>query len=192
MVAVLLSAGVKPNLVTDPTPANPGGCTSADLASSNRYDGLAAYLSEKALVEQFKEMSMAGNVNGSLDTSSTDNLNTDNLSEDQLYLIDMSAAYQTTAEPAARIQAAFREHSLKLRTQEIQFSISEAEARGIVVAMKIQHAFRKYESRKRMTAAARIQHRFRTWKIRKEFLNLRRLAIKIQVSPLSLTSLWRG
>ncbi|KAF5452276.1 hypothetical protein F2P56_027296 [Juglans regia] len=180
MVAALLSAGAKPNLVTDPTPGNPGGCTSADLASSKGYDGLAAYLSEKALVEQFNEMSIAGNASGSLDTSSTDNLNTENLSEDQLYLKDTLAAYQTTAEAAARIQAAFRERSLKRRTQEIQFSISEAEAHSIVAAMKIQHAFRKYESRKRIAAAARIQHRFRTWKIRKEFLNLRRQAIKIQ------------
>ncbi|KAG6726316.1 hypothetical protein I3842_02G075400 [Carya illinoinensis] len=180
MVAVLLSAGAKPNLVTDPTPGIPGGCTSADLASLNGYDGLAAYLSEKALVEQFNEMSIAGHASGSLDTSSTDNLNTENLSEDQLYLKDTLAAYMTTAEAAARIQAAFRERSLKLRTQKIQLSIPEAEARSIVAAMKIQHAFRKYESRKRIAAAARIQHRFRTWKIRKEFLNLRRQAIKIQ------------
>ncbi|KAG7991212.1 hypothetical protein I3843_02G063300 [Carya illinoinensis] len=180
MVAVLLSAGAKPNLVTDPTPGIPGGCTSADLASLNGYDGLAAYLSEKALVEQFNEMSIAGHASGSLDTSSTDNLNTENLSEDQLYLKDTLAAYMTTAEAAARIQAAFRERSLKLRTQKIQLSIPEAEARSIVAAMKIQHAFRKYESRKRIAAAARIQHRFRTWKIRKEFLNLRHQAIKIQ------------
>ena len=43
MVAILLSAGVRPNLVTDPTPQNPGGCTAADLAYMKGYDGLAAY-----------------------------------------------------------------------------------------------------------------------------------------------------
>jgi hypothetical protein len=181
MVGVLLTAGAKPNLVTDPTPENPGGLTAADLASLKGYDGLAAYLSEKALVEQFKDMSIAGNVSGSLDTSATDTVNTENLSDDQPYLKDTLAAYRTTAEAASLIQAAFRERSLKRRTEEVQFSIPEAEARSIVAALKIQHAFRHFESRKRMVAAAHIQHRFRTWKIRKEYLNLRRHTIKIQV-----------
>ncbi|KAG6731648.1 hypothetical protein I3842_01G139700 [Carya illinoinensis] len=140
----------------------------------------SAYLSEKALVEQFNDMSIAGNASGSLDTTSTDTLNAENLAEDQLYLKDTLAAYRTAAEAAARIQSAFREHSLKLRTQEVELSVPEAEARSIVAAMKIQHAFRKYESRKKIAAAARIQYRFRTWKIRKGFLNLRHNTIKIQ------------
>ncbi|KAL4643095.1 hypothetical protein ACB092_02G068600 [Castanea dentata] len=182
MVASLLSAGAKPNLVTDPTPKNPGGSTAADLASLKGYDGLAAYLSEKALVEQFKDMSIAGNISGSLDTSATDAVITENLSEDQIYLKDTLAAYRTTAEAAARIQAAFRDHSLKVRTKEVEFSTPEDEARNIIAAMKIQHAFRNFESKKKMAAAARIQYRFRTWKIRKDFLNMRRHAIKIQAA----------
>ncbi|XP_075653924.1 calmodulin-binding transcription activator 5 isoform X2 [Castanea sativa] len=182
MVASLLSAGAKPNLVTDPTPKNPGGSTAADLASLKGYDGLAAYLSEKALVEQFKDMSIAGNISGSLDTSATDTVITENLSEDQIYLKDTLAAYRTTAEAAARIQAAFRDHSLKVRTKEVEFSTPEDEARNIIAAMKIQHAFRNFESKKKMAAAARIQYRFRTWKIRKDFLNMRRHAIKIQAA----------
>lgn len=182
MVAVLLSAGAKPNLVTDPTSDNPGGRTAADLASLNGYDGLAGYLSEKALVEQFKDMSIAGNVSGTLDTSTNDFVNPENLCEEELNLKETLAAYRTAADAAARIQVAFREHSLKIRTQAVENSNPEIEARNIVAAMKIQHAFRNYESRKKMAAAARIQHRFRTWKIRKEFLNLRRQAIKIQVT----------
>nr|POE57433.1 calmodulin-binding transcription activator 5 [Quercus suber] len=182
MVAALLSAGAKPNLVTDPTPKNPGGSTAADLASLKGYEGLAAYLSEKALVEQFKDMSMAGNISGSLDTSATDTVITENLSEDQIYLKDTLAAYRTTAEAAARIQAAFRDHSLKVRTKEVEFSAPEDEARSIIAAMKIQHAFRSFESKKKMAAAARIQYRFRTWKIRKDFLTMRRHAIKIQAA----------
>jgi len=182
MVGVLLSVGAKPNLVTDPTPENPGGCTAADLASLKGYDGLSAYLSEKALVEQFKDMRIAGNVSGYLDTSATDTVNTENLSEDQPYLKDTLAAYLTTAEAASLIQAAYRERSLKRQTEEVQFSVPEAEARSIVAALKIQHAFRNFESRKRIMAAGRIQHRFRTWKIRKEYLNLRRHTIKIQVT----------
>ncbi|XP_050216986.1 calmodulin-binding transcription activator 5 [Mercurialis annua] len=181
MVAVLLSAGAKPNLVTDPTKENPGGCLAADLASAEGYDGLAAYLSEKALVAHFKDMSIAGNVSGTLpETSSTDIVNSQNLSEEELYLKDTLAAYRTTADAAARIQSAFREHSLKVQTRAVQFANPEDEARNIVAALKIQHAFRNYESRKKMAAVVRIQYRFRTWKMRKEFLNMRRQAIKIQ------------
>jgi hypothetical protein len=181
MVATLLSCGAKPNLVTDPTPQNPGGCTAADLAYMKGYDGLAAYLSEKCLVEQFNDMSLAGNISGSLDTTTNDPVNPENLTEDQMHLKDTLAAYRTTAEAAARIQAAFREHSLKLRYQAVQFISPEEEARQIVAAMKIQHAFRNFETRKAMAAAARIQYKFRSWKLRREFLNMRRQAIKIQV-----------
>ncbi|KAK7329526.1 hypothetical protein VNO77_23696 [Canavalia gladiata] len=182
MVANLLSCGARPNLVTDPTPENPGGCTAADLAYMKGYDGLAAYLSEKSLVEQFNDMSLAGNISGSLETSSTDPANPENLSEDQLYLKETLAAYRTAAEAAARIQAAFREHSLKLRTQAIQFSSPEDEARQILAALKIQHAFRSFETKRMMAAAARIQHTYRTWRYRREFLHMRRQAIKIQAA----------
>ncbi|XP_061344790.1 calmodulin-binding transcription activator 5-like [Gastrolobium bilobum] len=182
MVATLLSFGARPNLVTDPTPQNPGGCTAADLAYMKGYEGLAAYLSEKSLVEQFNDMSLAGNISGSLETNTADPVNSENLTEDQLYLKDTLAAYRTTAEAAARIQAAFREHSLKLRYNTIKVCSPEDEARQIVAAMRIQHAFRNFETRKRMTAAARIQHRFRTWKFRRDFLHMRRQAIKIQAA----------
>ncbi|XP_020235106.1 calmodulin-binding transcription activator 5 [Cajanus cajan] len=182
MVATLLSSGAKPNLVTDPTPQNPGGCTAADLAYMKGCDGLAAYLSEKSLVEQFNDMSLAGNMSGSLETRSTDPVNSENLSEDQLYLKDTLEAYRTAAEAAARIQAAFREHSLKLRFQAVESISPEDEARQIVAAMRIQHGYRNYKSKKKMAAASQIQLRFRTWKHSREFLNMRRQAIKIQAA----------
>ncbi|OMO53573.1 IQ motif, EF-hand binding site [Corchorus capsularis] len=182
MVAVLLSAGAKPNLVTDPTTQNPSGCTAADLASSKGYDGLAAYLSEESLVAQFNDMSVAGNASGSLQTSRIETTNLDNLNEDEVYLKDTLAAYRTAADAAARIQTAFREHSLKIRTQAVQSFSPEDEARHIVAALKIQHAYRNYETKKKMAAAARIQYRFRTWKMRKDFLNMRRQAVKIQAA----------
>ncbi|KAE8731029.1 Calmodulin-binding transcription activator 6 [Hibiscus syriacus] len=185
MVAVLLSAGAKPNLVTDPTTQNPNGCTAADLASSKGYEGLAAYLSEEALVAQFNDMAVAGNASGSLQTSRTETTNTDNtdnLNEDELYLKESLAAYRTAADAAARIQNAFRVHSLKIRTKIIESSTPEDEARHIVAALKIQHAFRNYEAKRQMAAAARIQYRFRTWKMRKEFLNMRRHAVRIQAA----------
>ncbi|XP_017974984.1 PREDICTED: calmodulin-binding transcription activator 5 [Theobroma cacao] len=182
MVAVLLSAGAKPNLVTDPTAQNPSGRTAADLASLKGYDGLAAYLSEEALVAQFNDMAVAGNASGSLETSRTETTNRENLNEEELYLKETLAAYRTAADAAARIHTAFREQSLKMRTKAVQFSNPEDEARNIVAALKIQHAFRNFETRKKMAAAARIQYRFRTWKIRKDFLALRRQAVKIQAA----------
>ncbi|KAG5555226.1 hypothetical protein RHGRI_012685 [Rhododendron griersonianum] len=180
MVAALLSAGAKPNLVSDPTSENPGGFMASDLASKNGYDGLAGYLAEKALVEHFKDMTIAGNVSGSLQSTTPELVNSGNLDEEELYLKDTLSAYRTAADAAARIQAAFREQSFKQRTKAAQVSSPEDEVRTIIAAMKIQHAFRKYETRKKITAAARIQDRFRTWKIRKDFLNKRRQAIKIQ------------
>uniref|UniRef100_A0A2P2LW52 Calmodulin-binding transcription activator 5 isoform X3 n=2 Tax=Rhizophora mucronata TaxID=61149 RepID=A0A2P2LW52_RHIMU len=180
MVAVLLSAGAKPNLVTDSTSQHPGGCTAADLASGKGYDGLAAYLSEKALVAQFQDMHVAGNVTGSLQTDATETVSSENLSQDELYIKDTLAAYRTAADAAARIQVAFREHSLKVQAKAVQISNPESEARNIIAAMKIQHAFRNFEGRKKMAAAARIQYRFRTWKMRREFLNMRHHVIRIQ------------
>ncbi|MFS7909215.1 putative transcription factor CG1-CAMTA family [Helianthus anomalus] len=186
MVASLLSAGANPNLVTDPTSENPSGCTPADLASKSGFEGLAAYLAEKALVSHFEAMTLAGNVSGSL--QSTVPTNDDNaptlplnqVTEEEQYLKDTLAAYRTAADAAARIQAAFREQSFKLRSKEVEYSNTEDEARCIIAAMKIQHAFRNHETKKLMAAAVRIQYRFRTWKIRKDFLNKRRHAIKIQ------------
>ncbi|KAL2921194.1 Calmodulin-binding transcription activator 5 [Bienertia sinuspersici] len=186
MVAALLSAGAKPNLVTDPTSENPGGCTAADLAAKRGFEGLAAYLSEKALVQQFEDMKIAGNAGGSIETHTYEtanaNANSNDITEDELNLKDTLAAYRTAADAAARIQVAFREHTLKQRTKDVELLSPEAEARYIVAALKIQHAFRNYELKKQMAAAARIQYRFRTWKIRKEFLNMRRKATKIQAA----------
>ncbi|PHT66961.1 Calmodulin-binding transcription activator 5, partial [Capsicum annuum] len=179
MVATLLSAGAKPNLVTDPTSENLGGCTASELASKNGHEGLGAYLAEKAIVAQFKDMALAGNISGSLQTT-TESINPGNFTEEELNLKDSLAAYCTAADSAARIQAAFRERSLKARTKAVESSNQEMEARNIIVAMKIQHAFRNYEMQKQLAAAARIQYRFRTWKMRKEFLHMRRQAIKIQ------------
>lgn len=179
MVATLLSAGAKPNLVTDPTSENLGGCTASDLASKNGHEGLGAYLAEKALVAQFKDMTLAGNISGSLQTT-TESINPGNFTQEELNLKDSLAAYRTAADAAARIQAAFRERELKVRTEAVESSNTEMDARSIIAAMKIQHAFRNYEMQKQLAAAARIQYRFRTWKMRKEFLHMRRQAIKIQ------------
>ncbi|KAL3634646.1 hypothetical protein CASFOL_021700 [Castilleja foliolosa] len=181
MVAALLSAGARPNLVTDPTSENPGGYTPADIASKNGYDGLAGYLAEKALVTQFNEMTLAGNASGSLQNNSYDV--TPELpyeEKEKIYLRDTLAAYRTAADAAARIHSAFRERSLKVRTEAAEAANPNMEARTIVAVMKIQHAFRRFETRKEMGAALRIQYWYRTCKVRKNFLSMRRHAVRIQ------------
>ncbi|KAF9607258.1 hypothetical protein IFM89_033465 [Coptis chinensis] len=182
MVAVLLSTGANASLVADPTSEFPGGCYASDLASKNGYEGLAAYLAEKGLTDHFRLMSLSGNISGSLQSNKIDSVNPGNLSEEQLCQKDTLTAYRTAAEAASRIQSAFRENSLMLQKKAVEKSNPETEARNIIAAMKIQHAFRNYETRKQIRAAARIQYRFRTWKIRKDFLNMRRQAIKIQAA----------
>ncbi|XP_068659934.1 calmodulin-binding transcription activator 5-like [Aristolochia californica] len=183
MVAFLLSAGANPSLVSDPTPQCPGGYTAADLASIKGYDGLAAYLAEKGLTAHFKAMSLSGNISGTLQTSETPvPVKPENVYDDELCVKDSLAAYRTAADAAARIQAAFREQTLKLKTKAAELEKTEVEATGIIAALKIQHAFRNYSTRKRMAAAARIQFRFHTWKIRKDFLNMRRQTIRIQAA----------
>ncbi|MCI60411.1 calmodulin-binding transcription activator 5, partial [Trifolium medium] len=69
MIVTLQSAGAKSYLVTDPTSEDPGGVTAADLASKSGYEGLAAFLAEKSLVEHFSDMKVAGNATGSLQTT---------------------------------------------------------------------------------------------------------------------------
>ncbi|CAF1933795.1 unnamed protein product [Brassica oleracea var. botrytis] len=183
MVAALLTAGAKPNLVTDSRKDNLGGCTPADLAQQNGFDGIAAYLAEKCLVAQFVAMKLAGNISGTLETCKGEMSNQGPLPDDEQNLKDALAAYRTAAEAAARIQGAFREKALKTaRSKVIQFDNKEEEAKSIIAAMKIQNAFRKYDTRRKIEAAYRIQCRFQTWKMRKEFLNIRRQAIRIQAA----------
>ncbi|ESQ55836.1 hypothetical protein EUTSA_v10024342mg [Eutrema salsugineum] len=183
MVAALLSAGARPNLVTDPTKEYLGGCTAADLAQQKGYDGLAAFLAEKCLVAQFSDMKIAGNITGNLEGIKAEtSTNPGNANEEEQSLKDTLAAYRTAAEAAARIQGAFREHELKVRSSAVRFASKEEEAKNIIAAMKIQHAFRNYETRRKIAAAARIQYRFQTWKMRREFLNMRNKAIRIQAA----------
>ncbi|KAF2546973.1 hypothetical protein F2Q70_00023271 [Brassica cretica] len=113
MVAALLTAGAKPNLVTDSRKDNLGGCTPADLAQQNGFDGIAAYLAEKCLVAQFVAMKLAGNISGTLETCKGEMSNQGPLPDDEQNLKDALAAYRTAAEAAARIQGAFREKALK-------------------------------------------------------------------------------
>lgn len=189
MVAALLSAGANASLVSDPTPECPGGCLAADLASNGGFDGLAIYLSEKGLTAHFQAMSLSGNISGPTapaSSSLTRYESIEHLSEQELCLKDSLAAYRNAADAADRIQAAFRERALKLKTKAVQLVEPELEAKAIVAALRIQHAYRSHNRRIMLKAAARIQGHFRTWQARRNFLNMRKQVIKIQVSTRTL------
>jgi hypothetical protein len=189
MVAALLSAGANPSLVTDPTSDSPGGCTPADLAAKQGYVGLAAYLAEKGLTAHFESMSLSKDTGRSPSRAKLTKVQSEkfeNLSEQELCLKESLAAYRNAADAASNIQAALRDRTLKLQTKAIQLANPEIQAAAIVAAMRIQHAFRNYNKKKEMRAAARIQNHFRTWKVRRNFTNMRRQAIRIQVSCMFL------
>lgn len=124
MVASLLSAGANPSLVTDPTPDYPGGYTAADLADKQGFEGLAAYLAEKGITAHFKAMSLHGNIDSDTNSKSTSTSRPDdhlftNLGEEELCLKESLAAYRNAADAASKIQAAFRERTLKLQTDAV-------------------------------------------------------------------------
>ncbi|XP_042441133.1 calmodulin-binding transcription activator CBT-like isoform X1 [Zingiber officinale] len=185
MIAALLSAGANPSLVTDPTSHSPGGSMASDLASKQGFNGLAAYLAEKALAAHFEAMSLSGNMNtegvpAKTSIANFENAYSQNLSEQELCLKESLDAYRNAADAADRIQSAMRERALKLQTKAVRLHKPEMEASHIVAAMKIQHAYRNYNRRKMMKAATRIQSYFHTWKMRRDFVNKRKKAIKIQ------------
>lgn len=183
MVAVLLAAGANASLVTDPRPESPGGWTPADLAFKKGFEGLAGYLAEKALTTHLSKLTLYDNndprkniIVGELEIF-------ENLTEDELCMRDSLAAVRIATEAAAKIQAAFREHSFKLRVKSFESadkSLTREEAFKMIAALRIQRAYRDHREKKQIAAVRRIQHKFRGWKARKEFLNLRQQVIKIQ------------
>lgn len=183
MVAVLLAAGANASLVTDPRPESPGGWTPADLAFKKGFEGLAGYLAEKALTTHLSKLTLYDNndprkniIVGELEIF-------ENLTEDELCMRDSLAAVRIATEAAAKIQAAFREHSFKLRVKSFESadnSLTREEAFKMIAALRIQRAYRDHREKKQIAAVRRIQHKFRGWKVRKEFLNLRQQVIKIQ------------
>eukprot|EP01018_Ginkgo_biloba_P027389 Gb_35291 [translate_table: standard] len=182
-VAALLAVGAKANVVTDPTPEFPGGRTPADLASEKGYEGIAGYLAEKALTTHFEDLTIYDKHDARKQSNVTEFEELEGLTEDQLCMRDSLAAVRTAAEAAAKIQAAFREHSFKLRVKAFELddhAATKEEAFKMIAALKIQKAYRNHREKRQFAAAMRIQHKFRGWKIRREFLNLRQQVIKIQ------------
>ena len=197
MVASLLAAGAKPGTVSDPTPENPSGCTPADIAASRGYDGLAGYLSEKALICHLNTLTLEENNSDKRSAEDEGQRVVEYLRrsqslrrsiktrEDEVIFEETLSAVGQATTTSGRIQAAFRTYFLRERLHAIE----EADEYGFSLAeqlavRKLQRAYRRHQEQKRKEdAALQIQNRFRGWKIRKDFVNLRKSAVKIQVCP---------
>ena len=66
----------------------------------------------------------------SLQIASTNSTSPGIFTEEDLYLKDTLAAYRTAADAAARIQAAFKEQSLRVQANAVKLSNPEDEARN--------------------------------------------------------------
>ncbi|QHO49722.1 calmodulin-binding transcription activator 4 isoform X1 [Arachis duranensis] len=110
-VIALVKLGAVPGLVDDPKSAFPRGKTTADLASSRGYKGVAGYMAEADLVNQLSRLTVNENEKDNIAT----NLATDNAFEfadtdsskmtmdEQCYLRESLAAFQKLAYAAASI-----------------------------------------------------------------------------------------
>ncbi|XP_057509434.1 calmodulin-binding transcription activator 4-like isoform X1 [Actinidia eriantha] len=193
MVAALIASGASAWAVTDPNSLDPTGKTPASVAASSGHKGLAGYLSEVALTSHLSSLTLEGKElsKGSPDGEAEIDVNNFlqrniDTNEDQNSLKDTLAAVRNAAQAAARIQAAFRAHSFRRRTQKEnpsdaassanEYNILSNDIQGLSVASKL--AFRN--ARDYNTAASSIQKKFRGWKGRKDFLAFRQKVVKIQ------------
>lgn len=196
MATSLLASGAFAGAVTDPTSQDPLGKTAGAIAASSGHKGLAGYLSEADLtshlsaltteecefskgtavleaeraVERISERTVQLEVGGT---------------EDELSLIDSLAAVRNSAQAAARIQAAFRAHSFRMRqlefaTERDEYGMTSDEIFGLSSSCKNQRVAHSSRDLKFDKAALSIQKKFRGWRGRKDFLTLRRNVVKIQ------------
>ena len=200
MVAALIASGASAWAVTDPNSLDRTGKTPASVAASSGHKGLAGYLSEVALTSHLSSLTLEGkelskgspDAEAEIDANNFLQRNIDT-NEDQNSLKDTLSAVRNAAQAAARIQAAFRAHSFRRRTQKEdasdaassanEYNILSNDIQGLSVASKL--AFRN--ARDYNTAALSIQKKFRGWKGRKDFLAFRQKVVKIQVPCFSFT-----
>ncbi|WOL03728.1 calmodulin-binding transcription activator 4-like isoform X1 [Canna indica] len=194
MVAALLAAGASAGALTNPNAQDPAGKPPASLAVSNGHKGLAGYLSEAALTSHL--FSLTTEKTRSLEGPAyvESNSGVDNISErraylqggtdDQLSLKDSLAAVRNATQAVARIQAAFRAHSFRMKEQKTALvqgnDMSLTDIHGFAVASRSRKAFLGFRDQKMDKAAVSIQKNYRCWKRRKEFVHLRTNVVKIQ------------
>ncbi|KAL5552631.1 hypothetical protein UlMin_040032 [Ulmus minor] len=189
MVATLVASGASAGAVTDPTTQDPVGKTPASIAATNGHKGLAGYLSEVALTSHLSSLTLEESElsKGSAEVEAEKTVNSiskQNLigNEDRLSLKRTLAAVRNAAQAAARIQAAFRAHSFRKRTQKEaafsgvdEYGLNADEIQGLSAMSKTFGKPRDHNS-----AALSIQKKYRGWKGRKDFLAFRQKVVTIQ------------
>ncbi|XP_078433895.1 calmodulin-binding transcription activator 4-like isoform X2 [Wolffia australiana] len=193
MVSALLAAGASAGAITDPSTRDPIGMTAASIAEANGHQGLAGYLSEISLNDHLAALTME---HSEISKKST-NLITQEVNkrsdvnewthasetEDQISLKYSLEAARSAAQAAARIQAAFRAHSFRMKREKAsqqaqeEFCFTPSEIQEL---SRASGALYSRNNQKLLMAVMCIQKRFRGWRNRGNFLKLRHHAVKIQ------------
>ncbi|KAK8952286.1 Calmodulin-binding transcription activator 3 [Platanthera zijinensis] len=187
-VVTLIALDASPGALSDPTPEFPSGRTAADLASQNRYKGIAGFLAEASLVNHLRELNLKDSddltkISGLLSYhhATKDGSSHIPFGEVQASLKDSLSAVRNATEAAAQIYQVFRVQSFH-RKKHIDYEdekciISDEEALSLI-------SVKSNKSRQNVmpvhAAAIKIQNKFRGWKGRKEFLSIRQHIVKIQ------------
>lgn len=189
-VAILISLDASPGALSDPTPEFPSGRTAADLASQNRYKGIAGFLAESSLVNHLRELNLKESesvdlteISGLLNYRHAAKADSSHIpfGEVRATLKDSLSAVRNATEAAAQIYQVFRLqsfHRKKLKDcGDKKCILSDEEAFSLI-------SVKSNKSRQNVmpvhAAAIKIQKKFRGWKGRKEFLNIRQHIVKIQ------------
>ncbi|XP_022763687.1 calmodulin-binding transcription activator 2-like isoform X2 [Durio zibethinus] len=179
IVAILVSLGAAPGVLTDPSPEFPLGRTPADLASGNGHKGISGFLAESSLTSYLSSLTM--NDQKEAVQTVSERIATpvsDSDVQDTLSLKDSITAVCNATQAADRIYQMFRMQSFQRKqlsesgdgvSDEHAISFLTAKARRPLQSDGVAHA-----------AATQIQKKFRGWKKRKEFLLIRQRIVKIQ------------
>ncbi|BBN16056.1 calmodulin-binding transcription activator [Marchantia polymorpha subsp. ruderalis] len=200
VVCALLEAGASPNCATYCNKKYPQGQYPADLASERGHNGIAAFLSEKALtarlcglnledgtqVDENAALLAADKAVAQLARRSSIRSSV-HVEKDHEVLQTSLLAVRNATQAAALIQDANRQASFRRRMLHLaddvvdEYGLSQAEVRSMLAAQKIQKAYRGHQKNKKLhLAATAIQRKFRGWKGRKDFQTFRQRIIKLQ------------
>lgn len=191
IVAVLVSLGADPGLLSDPTPEYPLGRTPADLASINGNKGISGFLAESSLTSYLTKLTVddakdcpSHNSGATIYTlserSATPLVSYGGGAPDDLSLKDSLTAVCNATQAADRIYQMFRIQSFQRKQLEHSYDGSEFDEHAISLAA-IKNRKGHPANGRFHTAATQIQKKFRGWKKRKEFLTIRQRVVKIQV-----------
>ncbi|XP_022726513.1 calmodulin-binding transcription activator 1-like isoform X6 [Durio zibethinus] len=178
-VAILVSLGAAPGLLTDPTPEFPLGRTPADLASGNGHKGISGFLAESSLTSYLSSLTM--NDQKEAVQTVSERIATpvnDSDVQDMLSLKDSITAVFNATQAADRIHQMFRIQSFQWKQlSESGDGLSDEHAISLVTGKTCRPLQRDGVAH---AAATQIQKKFRGWKKRKEFLLIRQRIVKIQ------------